>query len=203
MNVHRNLLLLVVGLFWSAAAHGQDVADSVATPEKPLSSFYLKTQFAGSIGLVSVGVGKQSFNRRLETDLSFGYLPKRFGGDRLYTAAFKSTFFPIKPVPVRTLDWQPLSLGMQISYTFGDDFFASERFLARYPNRYYRFSTAIHYYLFAGGQVNLTRVSRLRRFSGYYEVGTMGEYLISYIQNPAYLSPAKIFNLALGVKMRL
>ncbi|MFC6996638.1 hypothetical protein [Rufibacter roseus] len=191
---------LLIGLL---SVQTNAIAQSQAVQEEEYSPYYLKGQFAGSIGLISVGVGKQSFNRRLESDISFGYLPKKFGGDRLYTAAFKSTFFPIKPIEVKAVNWQPLSMGMQISYTFGSDYFASERFLARYPNRYYRFSTAFRYYLFAGGQVNFARVEKLRKFRGYYEVGTMGEYLISYIQNPSYLSPGKIFNLSLGVKMRL
>ncbi|WP_207433781.1 hypothetical protein [Sabulibacter ruber] len=171
--------------------------------EKELSSFYLKTQFAGDIGLVSVGVGKQSFNRKLETDVSVGYLPKKIGGDHLFTAALKSTLLPFRPVRIRKVDWHAFSTGMQLSYTFGDDFFASERYLSRYPNRYYRFSTALHLYFFAGGQVNLTRVEKFRRFGAYYEVGTMGEYLLSYLQNPGYLGPGKIFHLALGAKMRL
>lgn len=174
------------------------------TPEvKEWSPYYVKTQFAGSIGLVSVGFGRQSFNGRLDTDVSLGYLPQRFGGDRIFTAALKTTFLPFKPVKVNALDWHAFTTGLQVSYTFGDEYFASERTQSRYPGPYYRFSTALRLYLFGGGQVNFTRVEKLHRFGAYYEVGTMGEYLISYIQNPKYLSPGKIFHLALGVKMRL
>ncbi|WP_210462705.1 hypothetical protein [Rufibacter roseolus] len=189
--------LLGLGLFlWAFPGQGQ-------TPEKELSPFYLKTQFAGDIGLVSVGVGRQSLNRKLETDVSFGYLPKKVGGDHLLTIAVKSSWLATKPIKIEKVDWYPVTTGMQLSYTFGDEYFASERFLSRYPNSYYRFSTALHLYFFVGGQVNLTRVEKLNRFSGYYEMGTMGEYLISYVQNPRYLNPAKIFHLALGAKMRL
>ncbi|KAA3440349.1 hypothetical protein [Rufibacter hautae] len=173
------------------------------SPAQELSPYYVKTQFAGDIGLVSVGVGRQSFNRKLETDLSFGYLPKKVGGDHLLTVALKSSLLATKPVKIEKVDWYPVTTGVQLSYTFGDEYFASERHLSRYPNRYYRFSTALHLYFFVGGQVNLTRIEKLNRFSGYYEMGTMGEYLISYVQNPRYLNPAKIFHLALGAKMRL
>ncbi|RNI26924.1 hypothetical protein [Rufibacter latericius] len=190
------LLLLGVVLLGSFPAFSQ-------APEKELSPYYAKLQFAGEIGLVSGGIGRQSFNRKLETDLSLGYLPKKFGGDHILTVALKSSLLPFKPIRIKAVDWYAFTTGMQVSYTFGGDYFASERYLSRYPNSYYRFSTALHLYFFAGGQVNFTRVRPLHRFSGYYEVGTLGEYLVSYVQNPRYLDPGKIFHLALGTKMRL
>ncbi|MBC3539318.1 hypothetical protein ACFSC6_05960 [Rufibacter sediminis] len=199
----KALQFLALGLWLAlqtATAQGQDLhADSV----KVSSPYYLKAQFAGDIGLLSVGVGRQAFNSKLETDLSLGYLPKFVGGDDIFTLAVKSTFLPYRSVRIKNVDWKPITLGVQLGYTFGKEYFASERYLSRYPNSYYRFSTALNFYLFAGGQVNLTRVKKVQKFAGYYEFGTMGEYLISYLNNPRYLSPAKIMNLAFGMKYYL
>jgi hypothetical protein len=185
------VLLLLVG------------SQKVTGQEKEWSPYYLKAQFAGDVGLASVGIGRHLFHSRLESDLSVGFLPKSVGGDHIFTVALKSTLLPFRPKAIRKIDWHPFTTGVQLGYTFGGDYFAAEGFLSRYPNSYYRFSTALNFYLFAGGQVNFTRVEKLHRFAAYYEAGTMGEYLISYLQNPRYLSPTKIFHLALGVKMRL
>ncbi|MFB9862932.1 hypothetical protein EFA69_02715 [Rufibacter immobilis] len=194
-------ILLVLGLFlFSAGGHAQELQPE---QDRDWSPYYLKTQFAGDVGLVSVGIGKQSFSQRLETDLSLGYLPKSVGGDHIFTLALKSTLLPFKPVKVGPVDWHAFTTGMQLGYIFGKEYFASEKYLSRYPNSYYRFSTAFHLYLFAGGQVNFTRIEKLNRFKVYYEAGTMAKYLVSYVQNPKYLSPGKIFHLAIGAKMHL
>ncbi|WP_018476494.1 hypothetical protein [Pontibacter roseus] len=174
----------------------------VYSQEKIRSTYHAKVQFAGHLGFLSVGAGRSFFQEKLETDLFLGYLPEKIGGDRIFTAALKATYVPLKPIPVRSLDWQPLRTGLQLGYTLGSDYFAFEPH-DKYPKSYYGFSTALHLYYFLGGQVNFTRVEKLSRFGAYYEVGTNVEYLVSYIQNPKYLGPGKIFNLALGVRMKL
>lgn len=170
--------------------------------EKSFSPYHAKLQYAGSIGFASVGVGRSFFHEKLETDLFMGYLPERIGGDRIWTAALKITGTPLKPVPVKPLDWQPLRIGVQLSHTFGKEYFIFEHH-DKYSKGYYGFPTAVHLYLYLGGQADFTRVEKLQRFGLYYEVGTSLEYLVSYIQNPRYLGPGKIFNLALGMRVRL
>ncbi|QHL86957.1 hypothetical protein GU926_05705 [Nibribacter ruber] len=192
------LVLLCTDL--TSSVWAQTPHDSLHVPPSP---YYAKAQFAGDIGFLSVGVGRESFNRRLNTDLSVGYLPESIGGDAIFTVALKSTMLPLKPVRLKSLDWYFITAGAQVSYTFGDEYFAWEGYLSRYPNSYYRFSTALSVYVFAGGQVDFARVPKLQKFSAYYEVGAPGEYVISYIQNPRYLSLPKIFHLALGLKMAL
>jgi hypothetical protein len=178
------------------------VASGVYSQEQAASPYHAKVQFAGDLGLISVGAGRSFFQEKLETDLFLGYLPEQVGGERIFTAALKATYVPFQSIPVKALDWQPLRMGLQVGYTFGDDYFAFEP-RDKYPKGYYGFSTALHYYVFLGGQVDFSRVEKLHRFGVYYEFGSNAEYLISYAQNPKYLSPWKIFNLALGVRVRL
>lgn len=164
--------------------------------------YHVKAQFAGDIGLVSVGAGRSFLRGKVEADLFLGYLPERVGGDRIVTAAVKATCVPVKALQVRSLDWQPLRTGLQAGHTFGREYFAFEP-QDKYPKSYYGFSTAIHLYSFIGGQVDFSRTKQLPRVGIYYEAGSSAEYLISYAQNPRYLSPGKIFHLALGVRMKL
>ena len=175
---------------------------AVYSQEHYFSPYQAKLQYAGSIGFLSVGFGRTFFREKLETDLFVGYLPERIGGDRIWTTALKTTFLPFKPVPLKSLDWQPLRTGLQLSYTFGDEYFIFEHH-DKYRKGYYGFPTAVHLYLHLGGQVDFARVEKLKRLGLYYEVNSSAEYLISYIQNPRYLGPGKIFNLALGMRVRL
>ncbi|WP_181304317.1 hypothetical protein [Rufibacter sp. XAAS-G3-1] len=170
--------------------------------ERTPSPFHVKAQFAGDLGFLSVGAGRSFLKEKLETDLFLGYLPQKIGGDRIFTTAIKATYVPLRAIQVTSLDWQSLRTGLQLGYTFGNEYFAFEPH-DKYPKSYYGFSTALHLYYFLGGQVDFTRVEKLNRFGIYYEVGSNVEYIVSYVQNPAYLSPAKIFNLALGVRMKL
>lgn len=202
MKQHYTFILcLVLSLAASSSALSQaPLPDSVALTSGA-SPYHVKAQFAGGIGFLSAGVGRTFFHDKLETDLFLGYLPESIGGDRIVTSAIKVTYRPIKPIPIKAVDWQPLRVGAQVSYTFGSEYFTKEPG-DQYERGYYGFPTALHGSLLLGGQVDFTRVKRLQKFSAYYEFGSSMEYIISYIQNPKYLGPGKIFNLALGVRMR-
>ncbi len=166
------------------------------------AAYHLKGQFAGDIGFLSAGIGRSFFEERLETDIFFGYLPESIGGVQVVTTAIKASYVPFSPVKTAVMEWQALKTGWQLSYTFGKDYFAKEP-RDRYPKSYYGFSTALHLYFFLGGQVDFGRVHKTKRFGFYYEAGATGEYIISYVSNPDYLSLNKIFNLALGIRYAL
>lgn len=161
--------------------------------------FHIKAQFAGDIGLVSLGVGKDFLNEKLDADVFVGYLPESIGGDEIVTGAIKVAYVPFRPVSVGIFAWRPLRTGLQVSYTFGDNFFATQP-EDKYPKEYYQFSTAIHYAYFLGGEIDFTGIRALERFGIYYEAAALGEYIVAYAVNPKYLNPAKIFNLGLGIR---
>ncbi|GAB3196576.1 hypothetical protein ABID22_002870 [Pontibacter aydingkolensis] len=197
-------LLLCLATYVPGFAQEQtaDTVETTTLASPAASAYHLKAQFAGGIGFLSAGVGRTFFNEKLETDLFLGYLPESIGGDRIVTSAIKVTYRPVKPIQLKAIDWQPLRIGAQVSYTFGSDYFVKEPG-DKYIKGYYGFPTALHGSILLGGQIDFTRINKLNKFSAYYEFGSSMEYLISYIQNPKYLSPAKIFKLALGVRMRL
>ncbi|WP_461488189.1 hypothetical protein, partial [Pontibacter sp. HJ8] len=155
------------------------VASRVHSQEQAASPYHAKVQFAGDLGLISVGAGRSFFQEKLETDLFLGYLPEQVGGDRLFTAALKATYIPFASIPIKSLDWQPLRTGLQAGYTFGNEYYALKPH-DKYAKGYYGFSTALHYYFFLGGQVDFRRVEKLHRFGVYYEFGSNAEYIISY-----------------------
>ncbi len=195
-------ILLACLLTLSFKATAQQIPIDSTYTEPKASPYYLKAQFAGGIGFVSLGLGRHIVQDRLEADLFIGYLPESIGGDRIVTSAIKATYIAVEPYQIRSVEWQPLRTGLQLSYTFGDEYFVREP-EDKYPKSYYGFSTALHLNLLLGGQVSINKPHKLNRFAAYYEFGSNTEYIVSYIQNPKYLSHLKIFNLAFGVRMKL
>ena len=162
---------------------------------------HLKLQFAGNIGFMSGGPGYLSRNKTLETDVLFGFLPQKFGGDALVTLTAKTTYSPWR-IPLKNSYYiVPFSLGFYLSYTFGPQF--DSKWPSYYPAGYYWWATSFRPGAYIGGKVGRDIVVRKRKrgLELYYELGTYDLILISYAQNPKYLSPGKIVNLALGVKM--
>jgi len=162
---------------------------------------HLKLQFAGNIGFMSGGPGYLSRNKTLETDVLFGFLPQKFGGDALVTLTAKTTYSPWR-IPLKNNYYVvPFSLGFYLSYTFGPQF--DSKWPSYYPAGYYWWATSFRPGAYVGGKVGRDIVVRKRKrgLELYYELGTYDLILISYAQNPKYLSPGKIVNLAFGVKM--
>jgi hypothetical protein len=196
------LLIVACLLAISLGAFAQQLpSDSAYTKTAP-SPYYLKAQFAGGIGFVSLGVGRYFVQDKLETDLFIGYLPESIGGDRIVTSAIKATYIAVKPLQVKSIEWQPLRTGLQLSYTFGDEYYVTGP-EDKYPRSYYGFSTALLLHLHVGGQLSMDTPQKLKKFALYYELGSNSKYIASYAQSPKYLSPFKIFNLALGLRMKL
>jgi hypothetical protein len=168
-----------------------------AQHRKAILPDYATLQYAGSIGFVSGGFGYRNGRQNLESELLAGYLPPSIGGDRLFTAALKSNWMPLVLFRDKPIHFYPLHTGLMLTYTFGDQFF--ERPPSHYPKGYYTFSTAIHAYWQFGSRLSLPLQNR--RLEVYYELNASAEEIVSMIQNPRFLTPDKIFSLAIGVKL--
>lgn len=159
-------------------------------------------QYAGSIGLVSAGIGYGFGKGKFDADILLGYLPKKIGGDEIWTSALKVNWLPFQLTPNNDFSLIPLTTGIMVSHTFGKQYF---RLLPdRYPKKYYTFSTAIHLYYQLGSRIQFQLwEDRLPEMAFYYELNSSLESTISYIQNPRALSPADIFHLSLGLRIKL
>jgi len=162
---------------------------------------HLKLQFAGNIGFISGGPGYISKNKSLETDLMFGFLPKKFGGDALITITGKTTYSPWRIPLKNTYYIAPFSIGAYLSYTFGSQF--TSKWPSYYPSGYYWWATSIRPGAYIGGKVgrDIKVNNRKKQFELYYELGSYDLLMISYVQNLNYLKISDIVNLSFGVKM--
>jgi hypothetical protein len=162
---------------------------------------HFKLQFAGNIGFMSGGPGWVSRNRTLETDMLFGFLPKKYGGDALISLTAKITYSPWRINIDNDTYLRPFSMGFFMSHTFGPQFDSS--WPEYYPKGYYWWATAVRPGAYIGGKIGkvMTNAGKPRSFEFYYEVGTYDLMAISYVQNTRFLKPGDVVSLALGVKM--
>lgn len=167
---------------------------------------YSKIQFAGNIGLISVGPGwDYGRHNQWETDMLFGILPKYESRKAKLTFTLKQNYIPwdlrIKESPFSI---NPLTCGMYVNTVFGDDFWVNEP--DRYPKGYYGFSSKIRFHVFLGQRVtfNIDQKHRFmaKQISLFYEISTCDLYVISAFTNK-YLKPKDYLSLSFGIKMQL
>lgn len=197
----KKLLLLYLTLF-SITSFAQDSPRTDAYRKWYIPD-HMKLQFAGNIGFMSGGPGYISRNKTLETDILFGFLPKKFGGDALITLTAKVTYSPWRIHLKNSYNIAPFSIGFYSSHTFGPQF--DSKWPEYYPKGYYWWATAVRLGAYVGGKAGrkVKFMNKVRDFEAYYEVGTYDLMFISYVQNTGFLKPADILSLSLGVKMSL
>ena len=164
---------------------------------------YEKIQYAGSMGLISLGVGwDYGKKKQWETDLFLGYLP-RFDGDHGHvTITLKENYIPWR-VNIRKSKWmvEPFTVSFYMNKIFGREFWTREP--DKYPDGYYGLATNLRFNLAFGQRINfhIRPIGLSERLSFFYEFGTNDLYIISYFCNK-YLKIHDIFNLSLGIKFQ-
>lgn len=165
-------------------------------------------QFAGSIGMFSIGTGWHYGRRnQFETEILFGYLPNCNGSEHHYTLTVKQRYIPWHiPLSVRSQRWElePLTCGGFANTIFGEGFWRHEP--SKYTKGYYGFNTKLRYNLFIGQRIKYNIPRRHRRFNksitAYYELSTCDLYVVSAMPN-SRVTLTDILSLAFGLKMEI
>ena len=137
---------------------------------------YVKAQFAGNIGLVSVGAGYQLFDKVLYTELLYGFVPKSASkADNIHLITIKNTFPLYRKKIGENLTITPIA-GIATTLDIGTNTFTT--LPSKYPDGYY-FPTAVHFTLFGGALIHKD-FKKPKIFKGvdfYLEFGTVETYL--------------------------
>lgn len=160
-------------------------------------------QFAGNMGLVSVGLGWDHGTRgQWETSLLAGFIPREEGSKRYVTVSLKETYTPWSIQVNDRFAFEPLTCGLYFNSIISRDFWVKEP--DHYPNSYYGFSTKIRANVFIGESFTFYTAGRglLRYASLFYEFGTADMYVISKATNK-YLKFWDIFGVSFGVKVKM
>lgn len=167
---------------------------------------HYKWQFAGSIGVVSLGTGwTYGKKQQWETDLFLGFLPK-FESDRhkvVFTV--KQSYVPWR-LRVKESPWvvQPLSCSFFLSSVLNEKFWTREP--DRYPKGYYGFSTRIRANLSLGQRImfDIPDVSDwlVQEVSLYYELGACDTDFCTFFGDRT-IKFKDILSLAIGLKVHI
>lgn len=167
---------------------------------------HYKAQFAGSIGVFSVGTGwTYGKKEQWETDIMIGFLPKFESEHNKAVLTFKESYVPWK-LRIAQSDWvvQPLSCSLYFSSILNSQFWRREP--DRYPKGYYGFSTRIRANLSLGQRImyDIPDDSRwlVRDVALYYELGACDTDFCTFFGDRC-IKFKDILSLSVGIKIHV
>ena len=114
---------------------------------------YTKLQFAGSMGMLSLGTGWNYYRNHWETDVYLGIVPRNSDRHAMATLTLKQNYYPWNIHIADKLSFEPLACGVYINTLLDRDFWGKQP--DKYPQGYYWFSTRIRTHVFIGERFTL------------------------------------------------
>lgn len=152
-----------------------------------LASMKSKLQYAGEIGVISLGVGYQ-VNRRYDFSLMYGVVPEEFNTNKVETYTFKNqlNLFILETPQINVITYS----GVAIYYVTGKGINSGQAEV--YPTGYYRL-TSVRGLLFLGSELRF-----LQQLGMYFESGINDVWLVNYWNNREQINMTNYISLALG-----
>jgi len=192
---NKGLINLCIALLVFSSAFAQD--STLVKKEPWYRPDYATIQFAGNIGFISLGIGYQFFNNRINSEILYGFVPASISKtENINTITFKNTF-PITNKKHKTIT-TTLITGFAVSYETGNNSFV--KLPDKYPDDYYR-TNAFHSTFFIGAKAHkdFTDTIIIKGIDFYSEIGTVDTYL--WYAMSQKINPTKIFSLSVGVNL--
>lgn len=194
-------LLAIFVVFGMAASASEDVVGSKTDRWTKLKPNLFTLQYAGGIGMFSVGIGwDYGSSDQWETHALVGFTPKRYDYHTYWTVTLREIYNPWCVGIDRHWSIKPLSVNFAINSILHNDFWTKEP--DRYPHGYYGFSSRLRFHLGVGQRV-VYNFPKNRKYLGssvsaYYEVSTCDLYVRQKFLSKSI--PMKdILSLAVGV----
>ncbi len=143
--------------------------------KKLLTPDYLNFQYAGNLGLGSVGIGYISENEKHNFGLSYGYLPSSVNSVEVHTVSAKGAF-NFRKHKLSEKAFLNGYVGTNLLYSITNNTYM--KFPDHFPSDYY-FANAVHFAPFLGIKIGSRKT--IARFS-YIELGTLDYYLFNRIK---------------------
>ena len=168
-------------------------------------------QNAGNMGTLSAGIGwSYGKNRKLETELLVGFIPKHESSRFKWTTTLKGNYIPWKfdiskitaKIPEDRWMFEPLTVSLYLNTVYGHEFWKSQP--GRYPDDYYQFmSTKFRLNLALGERIEVKIPANKRRqhsrIALFYELSTCDLYIRSMFQS-SDVKLKDIIGLSIGAK---
>ena len=136
---------------------------------------YMKIQYAGNIGFMSVGPGYEWWREIAQTDILYGYVPKYKGNAIIHTFTLKNTFRLYQFKINQKYNISP-TIGFSVSLEPGKNSYL--RVPDKYPDGYYS-TNGIYGGLNVGlkSRVGLNEKRYFSSVEAYVELNTIAEYV--------------------------
>ncbi|HUW07977.1 MAG TPA: hypothetical protein VMW01_17190 [Williamwhitmania sp.] len=193
------LLLSSLFLLGNGDTYGQFSHSNDSTKHWDFLPDYVKMQFAGGIGFLSMGVGYTFFNQKLEVSYFYGYVPEFVSTDDLHSVSLQLTVKLLRYKVNKNIELVPLNVGWFIHHTFGSEYWI--KLPPHYPKEYYWWSPGRNSGIFIGGEIRTKLLANKTPSSGtafYTRIGTRGLYLASKFGNSS-IPITDIIELGFGV----
>ncbi len=191
----RKLLLVLVLVFASVSAE-----ENRTEPDfNHLPMDYMSLQYAGNIGMISVGIGNLFFDGRYAFELYYGYTPRLVSEVAVSTLAMKHSYVPGSwNMYGHTVE--PYA-GLGLIYSLNQRY--DPNWLDEIPdNYYYQYAFQLIGYVGLSVMHPVTDpASSIKSFGAYMELGTVDSYLINYFSEGNALQLEDVLNTAIGVRM--
>ena len=170
INIRLLLLLVFISAnIFASVNKDKKLAKKVFAPD------YLNFQYAGNLGLGSVGIGYISKNEKHNFGLSYGYLPSSINGVEVHTVSAKGAF-NFRKHKLSEKAFLNGYIGTNLLYSITDNTYL--KFPKYFPSDYY-FANAVHFAPFLGIKIGSRKC--ITKFS-YIELGTLDYYLFNRIK---------------------
>lgn len=136
---------------------------------------YLNFQYAGNLGLGSVGVGYISQNEKHNIGLSYGFLPSSVNSVEVHTVSAKGAF-NFRKHKLSEKAFLNVYVGTNLLYSITNNTYL--KFPGYFPSDYY-FANAVHLAPFLGIKIGSRKT--ITKFS-YIELGTLDYYLFNRLK---------------------
>ncbi len=186
-------LLTCILLFWSLASKGQE--------KQPIVPDFATLQFAGSIGVGSVGFGYEVFGNNVRFSLHYGRVPVRRGGN-IHVFAAKMAYVPLIITASSRAVIHPLDIGLMASWHEGDGI-KSRWPEYQYPRGYYWWHPSLRFHLLTETSIryDLPGEQVVKSVTGYVELNANDLYIISFAQNAGSVRLTDIVKTGIGIRI--
>lgn len=159
-------------------------------------NIYMNMQYAGNVGLVSIGAGTDLWRQKLYLGLIYGYLSEKIHDAEVHTLAIKAHYRFVAGNLLKEKFRYNLYAGLGINLGFTDNTYVG--YPDYYPDGYY-YTNAIHFAPYVGGKIFWSkRETTLKKIGVYCELGTIDKYIADVITSNQ-VSFFDIWNLGVGI----
>lgn len=200
MRIKYSILVTVFIMSLSANLYSQAIKTD--TINKWYIPTHIRLQFAGNIGMFSAGPSWTLLKNNVELVYSIGYVPEFAARRDIYITAIKGIYTPKLDI-IKEITIKPLSVGVVVSYTFGDRY-SKYQDTNKYSKEYYWWNTSYRVGLLYEAEFYIkTNKKLIKGLSIYFEANLWDLYLVSqfYTSNTSYFNLWDITTFGLGGKV--